>query len=275
MRIGLRMEINDKVAVITGAGAGIGRALAQRFAHHGARAVICTDRDGASAAETAASIGPQAFADVLDVGDEAAIEQLVAGVEREFGGIDVFASNAGYGQSAGLETPTSEWRQMMNVHTWAHLAAARAAIPGMISRGGGYLLNTSSAAGLLSLFESGGAYAVSKHASVALAEWLAINYADQGIGVSVLCPQAVRTNALKDMNDPSHRADKGQVEGDGVLEPEFVADLCIEAMRERRFMVLPHAEVGVYFQRKAQDYERWISGMRRMRERLRAGAAAR
>ncbi|MBX3705736.1 MAG: SDR family oxidoreductase [Pseudomonadales bacterium] len=264
------MEIAGKVAVITGAGSGIGRSLAVRFAANGVRAVICTDLNAAGATETALAIGASASAEALDVADERAIEALVARVEQRFGGIDIFVSNAGYGGTVGLESPTSEWQQMMNVHTWSHLAAARAVIPGMISRGGGYLLNTSSAAGLLSLFDTGGGYAVSKHAAVALAEWLSINYLDQGIGVSVLCPQAVRTNALNYMNAPNQQVDFEQVAGDGILEPDYVADLCIEAIAEGRFMVLPHEEVGIYFQRKAENYGRWLSGMRRMRSRLRA-----
>ena len=258
------MKINGKVTIITGAGSGIGRALAQRFAANEARAVVCVDLNGDDAAETAKLIGAQASAEQLDVADESAIEQLVARIETTHGGIDVFVSNAGYGTPGGLEMPTSEWQRMMSVHTWSHLAAARAVIPGMIARGGGYLLSTASAAGLLSVFDSG-AYAVSKHAAVALAEWLAINYVDQGIGVSVLCPQAVRTNVLKYMKDPDFRVDIAQSGGDGVLEPEVVADLCIEAMADGRFLVLPHAEVETYFQRKANDYDRWLSGMRRVR----------
>jgi NAD(P)-dependent dehydrogenase (short-subunit alcohol dehydrogenase family) len=258
------MELTDKVTIITGAGSGIGRSLAQKFAAHGARAVVCVDLNGADAAETAQSIGSQASAEQLDVGDEAAIEQLVARIERVHDRIDVFVSNAGYGRTGGLEMPTSEWLQMMNVHTWSHLAAARAVVPGMIARGSGYLLSTASAAGLLSQFDSG-AYAVSKHAAVALAEWLAINYVDQGIGVSVLCPQAVRTNILKYMSDPNAVVDVVQAAGDGILEPDDVADLCIEAMAAGRFLVLPHKEVATYFQRKASDYDRWLAGMRRHR----------
>ena len=258
------MELTEKVAVITGAGSGIGRALAQRFAKGGARTVICADLDGADAAETAAIIGSQAAPAELDVADEEALERLVAQVEQSQGAIDVFVSNAGYGCIGGLEMATAEWRRMMEVHTWSHLTAARAVLPGMLARGEGYLLSTSSAAGLLSQFDSG-AYAVSKHAAVALAEWLAINYSDQGIGVSVLCPQAVRTNVLKYMQDPSLQADVMQALGDGLLEPELVADLCVEAMQSGRFLVLPHPEVETYFQRKANDYDRWLSGMRRLR----------
>ncbi len=261
------MEINDKVAIITGAGSGIGRSLAQRFAAHGARIVICTDLNAKDAAETAESIGPQAFAEVLDVGDETAIEKLVAQVEETHGAIDVFVSNAGYGRQGGIEMPTSDWKRMMDVHTWSHLAAARAVLPGMLERGSGYLLSTASAAGLLSQFDSG-AYAVSKHAAVSLAEWLSINYVEQGIGVSVLCPQAVRTNVMSFMKNPKELVDVVQAGGDGILEPDDVADLCIEAMKDGRFLILPHEEVETYFQRKANDYDRWLNGMRRMRQRF-------
>lgn len=258
------MKIDDKITIITGAGSGIGRSLAQRFAANGALAVVCVDLNGDDAAETAASIGPQATAEQLDVADEAAMEAMLARIENVHGRIDVLVSNAGYGRQGGLEMPTLEWQKMMSVHTWSHLAAARAVLPGMIARGSGYLLSTASAAGLLSQFDSG-AYAVSKHAAVALAEWLSINYADQGIGVSVLCPQAVRTNVLNYMKDPDAQVDIAQAGGDGILEPDVVADMCIEAMANGRFLVLPHPEVETYFQRKANDYDRWLSGMRRLR----------
>jgi NAD(P)-dependent dehydrogenase (short-subunit alcohol dehydrogenase family) len=258
------MDIQDKVTIITGAGSGIGRSLAQRFAASGARAVICVDLNGDDAAETAESIGSQASAEQLDVADEQAIEKLVARIEKVYGRIDVFVSNAGYGRTGGLEMPTVEWQKMMSVHTWSHLAAARAVVPGMLKNGSGYLLSTASAAGLLSQFDSG-AYAVSKHAAVALAEWLSINYADKGIGVSVLCPQAVRTNVMKYIEDPNELMDVVQALNDGMLEPDVVADLCIEAMAGGRFLVLPHPEVGKYFQRKANDYDRWLGGMRRLR----------
>lgn len=266
------MELNDKVAVVTGAGSGIGRSIAQRFAANGARMVICTDLDGENANTTAELIGSHATAERLDVADEAAIEQLIKRVETVHGGIDIFVSNAGYGREGGIEMPTSEWQQMMSVHTWSHLAAARAVLPGMLERGSGYLLSTASAAGLLSQFDSG-AYAVSKHAAVALAEWLSINYVERGIGVSVLCPQAVRTNVMSYMKDSKKQVDVAQAGGDGILEPDDVADLCIEAMKDGRFLVLPHEEVETYFQRKANDYDRWLSGMRRMRQRFQQKSA--
>jgi len=274
------MDLVDKVAIVTGAGSGIGRALAEGFVARGARHVVCTDLDPQTAQETADRIGAQASAVALDVADESAIEALVAATETAQGSVDVFVSNAGYGQGGGLELSTEDWRRMMDVHTWSHLAAARAVIPGMVKRGGGYILSTASAAGLLTQMDSG-PYAVSKHAAVAFAEWLSINYRDQGIGVSVLCPQAVRTNILgnavktkaKDKAtrpDSAKRSNTGQASEDGVLEPDFVADACIQAMHEDKFLVLPHPEVETYFQRKANDYDRWLAGMRRFRERLRS-----
>jgi len=261
------MDLIDKIIVVTGAGSGIGRALAKRFVEKGARAVVCTDLSAESAAETAAMIGGCASSCALDVADENAIEQLVENTENKIGGIDIFVSNAGYGQAGGLDLSTESWQRMMNVHTWSHLAAARAVIPGMLKRGGGYLLNTASAAGLLTQINSG-PYAVSKHAAVAFAEWVSINYGEQGIGVSVLCPQAVRTNIGGAATNKVRRNNTSQASGDGVLEPEFVADACIEAIYEGRFLVLPHPEVETYFQRKASDYDRWLGGMRRLKERL-------
>ena len=266
------MELKDSVAIVTGAGSGIGRALAQAIAKAGARAVVCTDMHAGNAEETAKLIGPQASSLALDVADEQAIEGVVAATEARFAAVDLFVSNAGYGRAGGLNLPTAEWQKMMNVHAFAHLSAARAVIPGMVARGGGYLLQTASAAGLLTQIDSG-PYALSKHAAVAFAEWVSINYGEQGIGVSVLCPQAVRTNilgaraALGSADAPTPRRG-GQASGDGILEPSFVADACLDAIREGRFLVLPHPEVATYFKRKADDYDRWLGGMRRFRRKL-------
>ena len=261
------MQLEDRVAVVTGAGSGIGRALAQRLAAAGVRHVVCTDLNADNAAETARMIGGRASARPLDVADEAAVEALIDAVEADHGGIELFVSNAGYGQRGGLDLSTEAWQRMMNVHCWSHLAVARVLVPRMIARGGGYLLNTASAAGLLTQIDSG-PYAVSKHAAVALAEWLAINYYDDGLRVSVLCPQAVRTNILgESIKDAATR----QAAGDGILEPEAVADACLAAIEEERFLVLPHEEVATYFQRKAGDYDRWLSGMRRFKARLAGG----
>lgn len=260
------MDLKDRVIIVTGAGSGIGAALAIAMAAAGARAVVCTDLNGGNAVATAQRIGPVATSATVDVADEQAIDALVANTENTFGAVDVFVSNAGYAQHGGLDLPTADWMRMMNVHTWAHLAAARAVIPGMIQRGGGYLLNTASAAGLLTQIDSG-PYAVSKHAAVGFAEWIAINYGDKGIGISVLCPQAVRTN-IGGPRKPGEELTAGQASFDGVLEPETVADACIEAIADERFLVLPHPEVETYFQRKANDYDRWLRGMRRFRDRI-------
>lgn len=264
------MDIDGKLAVVTGAGSGIGRALACRLVDAGARFVVCADLDVAAALETADLIGAKASAEHLDVADQEAIESLVKRLEVEQGGVDIFVSNAGYALGGGLGLETDQWRKMMEVHLWAHLNAARAVIPGMIERGGGYLLNTASAAGLLTQLDSG-PYAVSKHGAVALAEWLAINYADRGIGVSVLCPQAVRTNIIgkRPGKSGANKTNSNQAAQDGILEPEKVADDCIQAILEEKFLVLPHMEVAKYFANKANDYERWLNGMRRFRDRLR------
>ena len=268
------MEIENKNVVITGAGSGIGRALAIRCAELGATKVVCTDLNGENAVETAQMIGDRASGEALDVADQQAVEDLVKRMDGS-GGIDIFVSNAGYGQRGGLNLSAEDWKKMMDVHTWSHLYAAQAVIPGMIERGGGYLLNTASAAGLLTQMDSG-PYAVSKHAAVALAEWISINYQDQGIGVSVLCPQAVRTNILANVPGAKPTAKRNtntnQAAQDGVLEPEDVANDCIDAIRNERFLVLPHKEVETYFQRKANDYDRWLNGMRRFRAKLKDAA---
>ncbi|MDH4145798.1 MAG: SDR family oxidoreductase [Acidimicrobiia bacterium] len=262
------MELRDKVAVVTGGGSGIGRAIAQRFAAEGARAVVVADLKEADAVATAEGIGSQARGVGLDVADEAAVKALVEDVENREGPIDVFVSNAGYGKPGGLELSNEDWQRMMDVHFMSHLYAARAVVPSMVARGEGYLFNTASAAGLLTQMDSG-PYAVSKHAAVAFAEWLSINYGDQGIRVSVLCPQAVRTNILGDPAKWAKRAARGgQASQDGILEPEELAETVIQTMRDERFLCLPHPQVETYMQRKTGDYDRWLRGMRRFKERL-------
>ena len=207
----------------------------------------------------------------VDVGDEAAVQALVAGIEDAHGPVDLFCSNAGFVTVAGLEESNEILDQMWNVHVLAHVYAARAVLPSMIARGEGYLLNTASAAGLLTQIGSL-AYSVTKHAAVALAEWLSITHHHQGIGVSVLCPQAVRTNILA--NSPNRPADLGDdlssgvASADGVIEADEVAQLCLEAVRDNRFWVLPHPEVAEYVRRKGTDIERWLGGMRRFQDAL-------
>jgi NAD(P)-dependent dehydrogenase (short-subunit alcohol dehydrogenase family) len=257
------VQLQDKVAVVTGGASGIGAALCRRFVDEGARAVVVVDRDGPGAERVAASLGGRGHPAQLDVADEAATRALVDDTLQRHGPIDLFVANAGYGRSGGLELANEEFERMWQVHVMAHVYAARAVLPSMIARGEGYVLTTASAAGLLTQMDSV-VYAVTKHAAVGLAEWLAINHHHQGIRVSVLCPQAVRTAILGDRPSDGPR----QASGDGVLEPEELADTVIEALAEERFWVLPHPQVATYVRRKADDVDRWLAGMRRFQERL-------
>ena len=263
------MELLDRVVVVTGGGSGIGEALARAAAAAGARHVVVADLDGAQADRVATAVGGTGVA--IDVRDEAAIRRLVDTTEDVHGPIDLFVSNAGFVTSAGLEDSNEAIQRMWEVHCMAHIYAARAVLPSMIARGEGYLLNTASAAGLLSQIGSL-AYSVTKAAAVSIAEWISISHHHQGIRVSVLCPQAVATNIL--LNSPDHRdgddADLGTgvAGGDGVLTPDHVARVCLDAIREERFLVLPHPEVATYVARKGADRERWLAGMRRFQSAL-------
>jgi NAD(P)-dependent dehydrogenase (short-subunit alcohol dehydrogenase family) len=252
------MELQDKLIVVTGAASGIGRALAQRFAGEKARLIVCADINAAGANETAKMMG--GVAATTDVSKESDIAELIDAVERDHGPIDLFCSNAGIGIGGGPETPDAQWQRIWDINVMAHVWAARHLIPRMIARGGGYLLNTSSAAGLLSQIGSA-PYAVTKHAAVGLAEWLAFTYGDQGIKVSVLCPQAVRTAMTAGNPD-------GVASVDGMMEPDAVADACVHAIQEERFLVLPHPQVLTYMRRKTEDYDRWIGGMKKLNRRF-------
>ncbi len=257
------MELQDKIAIVTGGASGIGRGLVQRFHQEGARHVVVVDRDEAGAKAAASEVGGTGVA--ADVSDEEAISRLVAQTEAAHGGVDLFVSNAGYVTIGGLEAPVADLERMWGVHVLAHLYAARAVLPGMIERGSGYLLSTASAAGLLSQFGSLH-YAVTKHAAVALAEWIAITHGHQGIGVSVLCPQAVETNIGQNSPDREKMnagPGAGVASQDGVLKPDDVAQVVIDALREERFHVLPHPDVREYVKRKGADVDRWIGGMQR------------
>ena len=263
------MEVKDKVVVITGGAAGIGEGLAHRFAEDGARHIAIVDLDPAACERVVNDLGDcSASAHAVDVASEAKIQQLVKDVEADFGGIDLFVSNAGYVTIGGLEAPNEDLQKMWEVHVLSHLYAARAVLPGMIERGSGYLLNTASAAGLLSQIGSLH-YSVTKHAAVSLAEWLAITHGPQGIRVSVLCPQAVSTSIVD--NSPSKHLMAGGprvASGDGDLQPSDVAEVVTQAMREERFWVLPHTEVAEYTRRKSTDIDRWLGGMQRFQANL-------
>jgi NAD(P)-dependent dehydrogenase (short-subunit alcohol dehydrogenase family) len=253
------MLIPGKIIVVTGAASGIGRALARRFAAEGARLVVAADRDEPGARATAQEIGGVAF--TVDVSREADIESLIETVEAEHGPIDLFCSNAGIVVGGGAEVADAGWTRIWEINVMAHVWAARHLVPRMIARGGGYLLNTASAAGLLSQIGSA-PYAVTKHAAVGLAEWLAITHGDDGIKVSVLCPQAVRTAMTAGNED-------GVASVDGMMEPEAVAQACLTAIEAEEFLILPHPEVLDYMRRKTADYGRWIGGMRKLNRRFR------
>jgi NAD(P)-dependent dehydrogenase (short-subunit alcohol dehydrogenase family) len=263
------MELSGKVAVVTGGASGIGRAMAERFARGGARVVVA-DLDEPAAGRVAEGIGPAALAVGCDVASEAEVAALIARAESAFAPVDLFCANAGVGIGTDLDSPTAEWDLALDVNVRAHVTAARLLVPGWLARGAGYFLSTASAAGLLSQIGSA-PYAVSKHAAVAFAEWLSITYGSRGVRVSCLCPMGVRTPLLDEGFGPDCRPGLGAqvVAAAGeVLEPERVADLVAGALREERFLVLPHPEVLTFFQRKAGDYDRWLAGMRRLQDRL-------
>lgn len=258
------MELNDKVAVITGGSGGIGRAMAQAFLDQGARAVVLADLDEAAVTSAASAIGCAGKA--CNVTDENQVAALVQHTLDTYGQIDLFCSNAGAG-GAGVLTDASNdvWQQQWELHVMSHVYAARAVLPHMLARGDGYLLNTASAAGLLAALGSG-PYTVTKAAAVKLAEFISITHGDDGIKVSVLCPQGVNTAmAPKSLGD-------GQT--DGIIEPEQLAATVVETLHEERFYVLPHPEVEEYVRRKGDNVDRWLTGMRRLRRETAEAAAA-
>ena len=255
------MKLAGKHAVVTGGANGIGRALAQKFAAEGARIVVA-DLDIERASELASEINGLAVA--VDVSDEGSLRALVERAENKNGPIDLFCSNAGIGFFGGIEVANEDWQKIWDVNVMAHVYAARTVLPSMLECGEGYLLNTASAAGLLTQIDSA-CYSATKHAAVGFAEWLAVTYGDRGIAVSVLCPQAVRTAMTADFEN-------GGVAGlDGMIEPEEVAQCTIEAIAEERFLILPHPTVEKYLQNKASSYERWLAGMRRLRAKFQSG----
>jgi NAD(P)-dependent dehydrogenase (short-subunit alcohol dehydrogenase family) len=253
------MHVKDKVCVVTGAASGIGEAVARAYAQAGARGVVVADLKNSrdKLASVAGEIGGLAVA--ADVAQESEIQALIAAAETRFGPVDVFFSNAGLSRKGQETADDSDWDVSWRVHVMSHVFAARALVPGMLARGSGYLLNTASAAGLLASLNSM-PYGVTKHAAVALAEHLAIQYGDRGIRVSVLCPQSVQTG----MTTPGPSAARV----DGVMVADEVARIVIEAMEAERFLILSHPQVHEYMQRKAANAERWLTGMRRLRDKI-------
>lgn len=251
------MEMRDKVIVITGGSGGIGRALARAFLAEGASGIMLADLNAGAVDQAAREVGCSGMP--CDVTNEEAVQALVDATVAQYGRVDVFCSNAG-ATSEGLLTDAANdvWQIQWELHVMSHLYAARAVLPGMIERGQGYLLNTASAAGLLAALGSG-PYTVTKAAAIKLAEFISITHADDGIRVSVLCPQGVNTAMAP------RRLGDGQT--DGIIEPEQLAATVVETMREERFHVLPHPEVEEYVRRKGDNVDRWLLGMRRLRKR--------
>ncbi len=268
-------ESTIKVAVVTGGGHGIGRALCRRLARDGAHVVVA-DIEQDAAEKVAAEIGGTGVG--VDVSSEEDLVAMIDRAEAEIGPIDLFLSNAGVGYGdgpsgaasteGGMRPVEDRWAASWNINVMAHVYAARAVVPRMLNRGGGYLVSVASAAGLLSQIGDA-AYSATKHAAVAFAESLAITHGDEGIKVSVVCPQAVATRliGIEDDSDSSEGGFGGN-DVDGILSAEEVADCVVDGMLEGRFLILPHPQVTTYLQRKAGDYDRWIGGMRKFRRKL-------
>lgn len=254
------MDIRDKIVVVTGAASGIGRALAHRFTKEGAKRVVIADIDAAGLAQVAEETG--ALPVRTDVSLEAQIQHLIWHAEEKAGPIDLFCSNAGIGLDGGPEVPDSGWQRIWNINVMAHIWAARTLVPLMIGRKSGYFLQTVSAAGLLTQIGSA-PYAVTKHAALSFAEWLSVTYGNDGLKVSAVCPQGVRTAML--LTPEPH---SGTFLLEGAIEPEVVADAVIAGLATEQFLILPHPEVADYVKRKADDRDRWIRGMRRLQDKI-------
>jgi NAD(P)-dependent dehydrogenase (short-subunit alcohol dehydrogenase family) len=263
------MELADRHVVVTGGAGGIGRALVRRFAGEGARALVVADRDLGGARAIAEEV--DGLAVELDAGQESSVRALIAEATKAHGPIDIFISNAGVpGATGGPEASDDAWDEAWRVNVMAHVWAARALLPEMVQRREGYLINTASAAGLLTQVSSL-IYSVTKHAAVSLAEWLAIEYGDAGVRVSCICPQGVRTAMLDlAMEEPASAA---ALTAGGLIEPEDVADAVVRGIRDERLLILPHENVARFLALKGSDPERWLKGMRRLVHEARSTAA--
>lgn len=253
------MNLKDKVIIVTGAARGIGLALCQRFAQEQPRAIVMADLKESCVIESAAKLGAQSVA--CDVTVEEDVQRLVNQALDEHGRVDLFCANAGIVDPGGIHASNEHWRRVMDVNFTAHLYSTRAVLPSMLARGAGCLLHTASAAGLLTSIGSA-SYAVSKHAAVAFAEWVAITYGDRGIQVACLCPQGVETDMIKG-DDPLSNMLRPHA-----VTPEKVAEDVVVALREKRFLILPHVEVHRFTQNRATDHERWLKGMQKIHREL-------
>jgi NAD(P)-dependent dehydrogenase (short-subunit alcohol dehydrogenase family) len=255
------MDVQGKIIAVTGGAMGIGAAMCRAFARAGAAGVVVADMDGLTAGVIAEEIGGLAVA--ADVSVEHEVQQLVERAIHRYGRIDIFCSNAGiFGQRGGIDIPLSVWQRVWEVNVLAHLYAARAVVPHMLERGSGYLVQTVSAAGLLNQID-GAPYGVSKHAAIGLAEYLSIEYGGRGIRVSCVCPQGVQTRMLLGESGNADSFLKA-----GSVTPEHVAECVLRGIEAEKFLILPHPEVDEYYKRKGSDYDRWLRGMRRLRDQV-------
>lgn len=266
------MEIRGKVAVVTGAASGIGKALAEGLVAAGAKGVVLTDLDEAAVQRVAGTLGETAIGVRADAGDEADLAAAIDTARERFGPVDLFCANAGIAIGESEQSDDATWELAWRVNTYAHVLAARLLIPGWLERGEGHFLSTASAAGLLTQVGSA-PYAVTKHAAVGFAEWLATTYGDRGIGVTCLCPMGVDTPLLHeagqdDDSDGPSVVTRVVTETGEVLSPEQVAGEALDAVRDGGFLALPHPQVLEFARQKTSDYDRWISGVQRMRRRI-------
>lgn len=253
------MRPRDQGVVVTGAGHGIGRALARRLAAEGARVVV-NDLDADAAEEVAAEI--EGYAAPGDAASEAGVAALVEEARRRLGAIDIWCGNAGIDRGAGLAASEDDWAASLEVNVLAHVRAARLLVPDWVERGSGRFVVTASAAGLLTMLGAP-AYSVTKHAAVAFAEWLSATYRHRGVVVQAICPQGVKTRMLEESGPL-----KDLLSHDAALEPEDVAEALWQALKDDRFLVLPHPEVGDYYALRATSTDRWLQGMNRLQQHL-------
>lgn len=257
------MKIQGKVVVVTGAARGIGAAMARRFAAEGAAGLVLSDIDGETAgvlADELAGGGVRALGVRTDITDEDQVHELVRLAEDRLGPIDLMCSNAGGFSTGGIEMPDSEWERLWQLNVLSLVYSARAVLPSMLERGSGHLLNTCSAAGLLS--NKSVVYAGTKAAAVSFTEWLAIEYRGAGIGVSALCPKGVLTTPLQAGIDAGAPAALGVLAGGDVISPEQVAESVVQGLADDRFLILPHPEVATSLVDKAKDRDAWVDHMR-------------
>lgn len=252
------MDLTNKVVVVTGGGSGIGAAMVRRFAAESPRALLVADLDLESAVEIADEV--RGIAVQVDVSKPEDNDRLID-LAEEHGPVDLFCANAGYGIAGDEQTPAEEWNRMWDVNLMSHVHASRRLIPAWLARGEGYFLSTASAAGLLTNLKAA-QYSVTKHAAVAFAEWLSVTYGDRGVKVSCLCPMGVRTPFLDSAKEFHELLDPF------AIEPGAVAESVVAGLADESFLILPHPEVERFFQNKANDYERWLAGMRKVQARV-------